>query len=84
MNEADYVEPQTMIRQRRKSNFAKDVLKLVSGAVFAQVLSVLAAPVLTRLFAPDAFGILAVFMSIIAVPGEIDPLPVVSFEYRRR
>jgi len=71
LNEADYAGREASVRQKRKSSFARDVLKLISGAVFAQLLSVLAAPILTRLYAPEAFGILAVFLSIIAVPGEI-------------
>jgi len=71
LNEADYDERQASGRQRRKSSFARDVFKLASGAAFAQLLSMLATPILTRLYAPDAFGILAVFLSIIAVPGEI-------------
>lgn len=47
-----------------KSKFSGDILKLVSGTVLAQGLSVLAAPILARLYAPSAFGILALFMSI--------------------
>jgi len=71
MSETKLVERQTNVRQRRKSSFARDLLKLLSGAMFAQLFSVLVAPILTRLYAPEAFGVLAVFLSIIAVPGEI-------------
>ncbi len=48
----------------RHSGFFFDVLKLVSGTTIAQVLGVLVSPILTRLFAPDAFGVLALFTSI--------------------
>ena len=40
------------------STFAGNVLKLVTGSVFAQGLGVLAAPIVARLFAPEAFGVL--------------------------
>lgn len=59
------------VRQCRKTSFRGDVLKLVSGTTIAQLLGILAAPILTRLYAPDAFGVLAVFISITSVLGVI-------------
>lgn len=50
-----------------RTSFAGDVLKLVSGTTFAQALTVLAAPILARLYAPEAFGILALFNSVTAI-----------------
>lgn len=47
--------------------FAGDVLKLVSGSTSAQILTILASPLITRLFAPEAFGTAAVFISIVGV-----------------
>lgn len=58
------LSPMPPDRTRAKSSFLGDVSKLVGGTAFAQVLSVLAGPILTRLFAPDAFGTAAVFFSI--------------------
>ena len=55
----------------KNSTFAGDVLKLVGGTTFAQGLSVLAAPILTRLYAPDAFGTAALFASITAIIGVV-------------
>jgi O-antigen/teichoic acid export membrane protein len=52
---------------RRKTSFGGDVLRLVSGTIFAQLLSVLAAPFLTRLYAPEAFGLSALFASITTI-----------------
>ena len=60
--------------ERPVGSFSGDVFKLVSGATFAQVLGVLAAPVLTRLFAPDAFGLMALFVSITAILGIVSCL----------
>lgn len=55
----------------RSFSFATDVLKLVTGTTFAQVIVVLASPLLTRLYGPEAFGFLALFTSITSVIGVI-------------
>jgi len=47
--------------------FIANVLKLVGGSAIAQGLVVLTAPIVTRLFAPEAFGIVALFTSITSV-----------------
>ena len=52
---------------KSRSTFASDVLKLVSGSASAQVLTILTAPLIARLFAPAAFGVAAVFVSITGV-----------------
>lgn len=56
---------------RRGTGFAGDVLKLASGTAFAQAVSILAAPVLSRLYAPEAFGIAALFLSITGILGVV-------------
>ncbi len=48
----------------RKHSFLKNVLTLMSGTVIAQILSVLASPVLSRLFSPEDFALLASFTSV--------------------
>jgi len=48
----------------RPGSFARDVLRLVSGTVFAQSVLLLASPLLTRLYGPEAFGISALFSSV--------------------
>ncbi len=60
-------EPVTSTHSRRKASFAGDVLKLVGGTTFAQVLGILVAPLLTRLYAPEAFGLSALFASITSI-----------------
>ncbi len=55
----------------KKTSFTNDVLKLVSGTVFAQGLTILASPFLTRLYAPEAFGTLTLFVSITSIIGAI-------------
>lgn len=51
------------------SSFAGNVFKLVFGSVFAQGLGVLVAPIVARLFAPEAFGVAALFASIAGIIG---------------
>ena len=53
------------------NSFSGNVLKLVSGTTFAQAISILTAPILTRLYAPEAFGIVALFTSIAGILGVI-------------
>jgi len=49
------------------SNFIINVLKLVGGSALAQGLVVITAPIVARLFAPEAFGIAALFTSITSI-----------------
>jgi len=56
---------------RPKTSFAGDVMKLVSGTTIAQLIGILASPILTRLYAPEAFGALALFTSITSILGVI-------------
>jgi lipopolysaccharide exporter len=55
----------------RSPSFATDVLKLVTGTTFAQVVTILASPLLTRLYGPEAFGFLALFTSITSIIGVV-------------
>ena len=56
---------------KRHGTFLGDVLRLVSGTGLAQVIGVLIAPILTRLFTPDAFGTAALFTSAAALLGVV-------------
>lgn len=47
--------------------FARGVSVLVGGTAGAQLLTVLAAPLLTRLYSPEAFGLLAVYGGLLAL-----------------
>ena len=44
---------------RRNTTFKSDVLRLVTGTGLAQIIAVLAAPILARLYALEAFGLAA-------------------------
>jgi O-antigen/teichoic acid export membrane protein len=53
------------------NSFSGNVLKLVTGTVLAQALGILISPIVTRLFAPEAYGIAALFLSITSIIGVI-------------
>jgi lipopolysaccharide exporter len=52
---------------RARTTFRGDVLKVMSGTIVAQLLGICAAPFLTRIYAPDAYGIVALFTSITSI-----------------
>lgn len=54
-----------------KGHFLKDVTKLLTGTTSAQIITILTAPIISRLYDPAAFGTLAVFVSLISIVGII-------------
>ena len=50
-----------------ENTFVRSVAVLSSGTAGAQVLMLLAAPVLARLYTPEDFGLLAVFASVLSI-----------------
>ena len=48
-------------------SFARNVGMLTGGTAFAQALAVLALPLLTRLYSPEDFSLLAVYVAIIGI-----------------
>ncbi|NOZ72784.1 MAG: oligosaccharide flippase family protein [Chloroflexi bacterium] len=57
-----------------RGSFAIDALKLMSGSTLAQAIIILAAPVLTRLYGPAAFGILGLFVAITRILTQVSGL----------
>ncbi len=47
-----------------KSDFLRNVLTLMTGTTLAQAIPIAAMPLLTRLYTPEDFGVLALYMSI--------------------
>jgi len=54
-----------------KSEFARNVLTLFTGTAFAQIIVIAISPLLTRLYTPEDFGILAIYVSLSALVGII-------------
>lgn len=50
-----------------RNRFAKNVGVLVGGTSVSQILLILASPILTRLYAPEDFGMLAVYMAVVSI-----------------
>lgn len=50
-----------------RSSFFRNVLTISSGTAISQILMVIATPILTRLYTPTSFGILALFSSLLAI-----------------
>ena len=53
MNELLKDNPNCSSHLQKKTSFAGDVFTLVSGTTSAQILTILAAPIITRLYHPE-------------------------------
>ncbi|MCK4560822.1 MAG: oligosaccharide flippase family protein [Calditrichia bacterium] len=51
----------------KKNVFVLNVLKLITGTALGQVITVLVSPILARIYTPEDFGILAVYISVVAI-----------------
>lgn len=56
-----------IIKTKMNSDFVKSVLILVGGSGFAQVINISILPVLTRLFTPSDFSMLAIYVAIVSL-----------------
>src|SRR5699024_5384018 len=58
------------IQQLFQKNFIRNVILLATGTAGAQVVTVLASPFITRIYGPDAYGVLGTFtaMANIIIP----------------
>ena len=56
-----------MKRLLPKGEFARNVLTVMSGTTIAQAIPVAISPILTRLYTPAELGVLALYVSVIAV-----------------
>ncbi len=50
-----------------KGGFVRDVVTLMTGTAFAQSLTIIITPVLTRIYTPGDFGVLGIYTSIIGI-----------------
>ena len=62
------------LRFKPRSASVRNVLKLAGGTAGSQVIVVAAAPILTRLYGPESFGVLATFASILALLNVVSSL----------
>ena len=59
-----------------KSKFVRNVAIVASGTAGAQVITMAFAPLITRLYGPEAFGLLGTFMAILAV---VTPMAALTY-----
>jgi O-antigen/teichoic acid export membrane protein len=57
-----------------KSSFARNVAVLAGGTAAGQAIVVLASPILTRLYTPEDFGVLAVYSSLLGILSTVAAL----------
>ena len=58
-----------LVDRVKKSLFLKNIATLASGTVIALIIPILMAPILTRIYLPEDYGLLGVFMSITSLTG---------------
>ncbi len=61
-------------RLKPQSASSLNVLKLAGGTAGSQVITVASSPILTRLYGPESFGVLATFTSILALLNVVSSL----------
>lgn len=54
-------------RLKLKSEFSRNVLTLMTGTTIAQALPIASAPILTRIFTPEDFGLFAFYLAIVSI-----------------
>lgn len=65
------------LRMLTMKRFIFDVAVLSGGTAIAQAISILLSPVITRMYGPEAFGILGVFTAIVAM---LSPVSTLTYE----
>lgn len=58
-------------RLKPRSEFSRNVVTLMTGATVAQAIPVAISPILTRLYGPEDFGVLALFVALTSIFGAI-------------
>ena len=58
-------------RLKPKSDFARNVVTLMTGTAIAQAIPIAIMPILTRLYTPEDFGLLALFMALFSILSTI-------------
>lgn len=64
------------IRKKFKSKFIRNVIVMVTGTAGAQAITMAFAPIITRMFGPEAFGVLGTFNAMINI---ITPIAALTY-----
>jgi len=63
--EKSVMEDEKVKQRSQKSTFAGDVLKMASAPLCTQILGIILMPIVTRLYAPELYGVFNLFGSIV-------------------
>jgi O-antigen/teichoic acid export membrane protein len=66
-----FLKPKRLTLWFSNSQSSRDVIVLMIGTLFSQVIPILSAPVLTRLYSPEDFGKFALFLAISSIMAVI-------------
>lgn len=65
----------TKYREKLKSNiFFQNIAVVAGGNVTAKLIGIIAAPIITRLYTPEDYGIFSVFLSVVGIVGSLATL----------
>lgn len=64
------------IFKKNNNKFIKSVMVVMSGTIAAQAITLLCAPIITRLYGPEAYGILGVFNAVLNI---ITPIAALTY-----
>lgn len=61
----NFISNTSMIQRLLRSSFIRNVAILASGTALSQIITIAVMPLLSRLFSPEDFGVLAIFSAIV-------------------
>lgn len=64
------------IKHLRNSRFVRNVFLVATGTAGAQAITLAFSPVITRLYGPEAFGLLGIFMALVTI---VDPIAALTY-----
>lgn len=67
---------QRFLKNSYRSKFVRNVAVVASGTAASQAIAIAFSPLITRLYGPDAFGILGAFLAIVSV---LTPIAALSY-----
>ena len=67
IKKADLFTFSAKIKELKRSDFVKNILSLMSGNGLAQLVLILTIPIITRLYTPENFGLLALFTAVVNI-----------------
>ena len=60
-----------LTKLKPKSEFSRNVLTLMTGTTIAQAIPIAISPILTRMYSPEEFGVLALFVALASIFGSM-------------